>query len=134
MRTTADTVKSFYDAYNRRDWVALAALMAPGIEWWSAARGELVRGTDAVIALFQSAAEGFPHAKIEVRKLHEAGEFVIAECCFVPRSPLRAGAGPAPERAVFCEVVQFVDGKCVRGSTYADTFRMLEAGLARSAA
>ncbi len=124
MKSNADIVHRFYDAYNRRDWVELSGMMAPGVEWFHAARAELVRGSDAVIALFKSSAEAFPHARVEVRKLHEAGDFVITECTFARPS------AHASEQAVFCDVEQFVDGKCVRGSTYTDTFRLLELGLA----
>lgn len=124
MSRNADTVKSFYDAYNRRDWAALSAMMSPGVEWFHAPRGELMRGSEAVIALFKSTAETFPNARVQVKKLHEAGDFVITECSFA--RPHADGV----EQAVFCEIEQFIDGKCVRGSTYADTFRMLEMGLA----
>ncbi len=121
--SNVDTVRSFYAAYNRRDWVALEALMSPSVEWFNAARAELVCGAEAVVALFKSSAEAFPDARVDVRRIHDAGEFVFTECSL-------SRAKQPGARAIYCEVGQFVDGKCVRGSTYADTFRLIEQGLA----
>src|SRR5262249_7263870 len=115
MGTNAELVRKFYDTHNKRDWALLAATLAPSVEWFHAARAELVSGPDGVIALFRSSADAFPGAMIEVRAIHEAGEFVITECAFA-----RPGA-PATKQASFCEVLRIQNGKCVRGSTYADT-------------
>ena len=124
MAQNRENVKRFYDAYNRRDWAALEAMMDPDVEWFHAGRAELVRGSAAVLALFQSNAETFPDAQVDVNRVHCAGDYVIAEC-----SLRKVGTRGAPTRAVFCDVERFVNGRCIRGSTYADTFRMLEQGL-----
>jgi limonene-1,2-epoxide hydrolase len=139
--SNVETVRSFYAAFNRRDWVALEALMSPSVEWFNAARAEHVRGAAAVVALFRSSADAFPDARVDVRRIHDAGEFVITECSLTRKklpgaakaaAPLAHTAGTAQPgaQAIYCEVGQFVDGKCVRGSTYADTFRLIEQGLA----
>ena len=128
MGTNADTTRKFYDAYNRRDWEALGSLLAPSVEWFHAARAELVSGVDGVTALLRSAADAFPDARIEVRAIHEAGDCVITECAFTRSS------AAAPQQATFCEVGRFKDGKCVRGSTYADTLQILLELECRSAA
>ena len=119
MGTNAEIVRKFYDAYNRRDWDVVAGMLAPSVEWFHAARAELVSGVDGVISLFKSSAEAFPDAKVEVRAIHEAGEFVIAECAFTRPGMLGS------KQASFCEVGRIQNGKCVRGSTYADTLQIL---------
>lgn len=128
MGPNAEIVRKFYDAYNRRDWEAVATMLAPSVEWNNAARAELVSGVDGVISLLRSSADAFPDAKIEIRAIHEAGEFVITECAFT-----RASA-PSSKQATFCEVGQIKNGRCVRGSTYADTLQILLELDCRSAA
>lgn len=128
MGKNADSVRKFYDAYNRRDWEAVRSLLAPSVEWFHAARAELVSGVDGVIALLRSAAEAFPDARVEVRAIHEAGDCVITECAYT------RAASVSSQQATFCEVEHFKDGKCIRGSTYADTLQILLELECRSAA
>jgi ketosteroid isomerase-like protein len=120
MGRNAEITRNFYEAYNLRDWDALAALMSPRIEWFHAARGELIRGVEAVTALFRSSAEAFPEAHVSVSAVHESAETVIAEWSYISarsRSRLR--------KALACDVTQIRDGKVVRGATYGDTLQML---------
>ena len=126
-RDNAEWVRCYYDAWNRRDWEWIAAMLSPKTEWFNASRGEHVRGVDDVVAMLRSVADAFPTAFIQVRSVHDAGDSIVAECGFVhsarlaskPASPL------AVQEATFCEVIQLDKGRCVRGSTYADTLRLL---------
>src|SRR5262249_17902059 len=123
------TVRRFYDAFNRRDWNVIADLLDANVEWFHIGRDETVRGAEAVLALIRSNVDVFPDARIEVQALHEAGEFVITECA------LAKGGGrlKALRKAAFCEITQFRGGRCVRGTTYADTMRLLlELGTPRA--
>ena len=128
MRSNVEVVRKFYEAYNRRDWDVVASLLAPSVQWFHAARAELVSGADGVIALFRSSADAFPEARVEVRAMHEAGDHVITECAFTRRSAV------ASAQATFCEVGQLRDGRFVRGNTYADTLQILLELECRSAA
>jgi ketosteroid isomerase-like protein len=128
MSANVEKVRRFYDAYNRRDWDAVAGMLAPSVEWFHAARAELVSGVDGVIALLRSSADAFPDARVEVRAIHEAGDFVITECAFT------RPAAAASQQATFCEIERFENGKCIRGSTYADTLQILLELECRSAA
>jgi ketosteroid isomerase-like protein len=121
MEGNAEAVRRFYEAYNRRDWDALKALLDPDVEWFHTARDEHVRGVDAVVALTKTTADAFPDARVQLLAVHAAGEFVIAECV------LARGGGrlKALHKASFCEISQYRDGRCIRGSTYADTLRVL---------
>lgn len=136
-QSNVDWVRCYYDAFNRRDWEWIAAMLAPDVEWFHAARDERVRGTHAVIASFRSVIESAPSAQIDVRAVHDAGLVVIAECAIrhsvrdqnsrksTPppgRSPSRP---PLVEPATFCEVLELRGGRCARGSTYADSVRLL---------
>jgi ketosteroid isomerase-like protein len=138
-QSNTDWVRCYYDAFNRRDWEWIGAMLAPDVEWFHAARDERVRGVHAVIASFRSLIELAPSALIDVRAVHDAGLVVVAECGIrharkshsVPPSaaPLRGTSGsarpPAIEPPSFCEVLELRGGRCARGSTYADSVRLL---------
>jgi ketosteroid isomerase-like protein len=111
--------RAFYDAYNARDWDALASLMAPTVAWFHAARRELIQGPGAVLALLRSSAEAFPDARIQLHAVHETGRTVVAEWSYVTATGKRA------KHAIVCEVVHIEDGKLVRGTTYGDTLQIL---------
>lgn len=119
-------VRCFYDAYNRRDWEWIGAMLSKDVQWYSAARGEYVRGLDAVVSLFRSTLEGYPDAKIEVRALHQAGEIVVCECGLsTGGSGSSRKSDTASRQGTFCEVMHLRGGRCVQGSTYADSLRLL---------
>lgn len=136
-QNNVDWVRCYYDAFNRRDWEWIAAMLAPEIEWFHAARDERVKGVNAVIASFRSLLDGTTSAQLDVHNVHDAGLVVIAECGIrhavsssqrksVPPLSKPAAPRPAPiQPASFCEVMVLAGGRCVRGSTYADSVRLL---------
>lgn len=119
-QTTQEWARCYYDAWNRRDWEWIEAMLADEVEWLHTARDEKIRGTSAVIASFRSAVDGFPSAMIEVRGVHEAGKMLIVECAIV-----HAGAPSQNRTTTFCEVMELSQGRCIRGTTYADSVRFL---------
>jgi ketosteroid isomerase-like protein len=121
MGRNAEIIRAFYDAYNRRDWEALAAHLSPSVEWFHASRGERICGREAVAALLQSSAEAFPQARIHVANIHETGATVASEWTY-----LAGGTAPSgPPRALACDIKQLRQGKLIRGATYGDTLQML---------
>jgi len=126
-RNNAEWVRCYYDAWNRRDWEWVAAMMAPKVEWVNAARGEHVRGVDDVLAMLRGAADAFPHAFVRVRHVHDAGDSIVTEAGFVQEARMLGKAAPemSVRDATFCEVLELEKGRCLRGSTYADTLRIL---------
>lgn len=132
-QSNVEWVKCYYDAFNRRDWEWIAAMMAPEVEWFHAARDERVRGIPAVVSSFRSMLEHVSGAQIEARAIHDAGLIVVAECGIrqaVRKSvpPLtRSGSSRPPPVAPpsFCEILELRGGRCVRGTTYADSVRLL---------
>jgi hypothetical protein len=102
------------------------------VEWFHTARDERVRGINAVIASFRSMVEGNSTAQIDVRAVHDAGLIVIAECgirharrSVPPLSKSSSNRPPPPTPPSFCEILELRGGRCVRGSTYADSVRLL---------
>lgn len=119
-QTSSDWTRLYYDAWNRRDWEWIGAMLSSDVEWLNTARDERIKGVTGVIASFRSVVEGFPTALIDVRTVHNAGTVIIAECGF------RSGREASSVRtATFCEIVELRNGRCVRGTTYADSVRLL---------
>lgn len=120
MGRNAEITRSFYEAFNRRDWEALAAHLAAGVEWFHASRGELIRGREAVTALLRSSVEAFPEARVSVNAIHESGATVVTEWIYVsPRVQV------STKQSMACDIKQLRQGKLIRGATYGDTLQML---------
>ncbi len=119
MGRNAEITRDFYEAYNRRDWEALASLLAPAVEWFHAGRGERIQGVEAVTALLRSSAEAFPEARVAVSAVHETEASVTTEWSYV------GARRQAARSALACDVKELRDGKLVRGATYGDTLQML---------
>lgn len=115
--TNPETAAKLYDAWNRRDWQGVRNVLSPSGEWSSPALGARVRGRESVIALLRSSADAFPGARLEVLRLHEAGDTVVAECAY------RLSGKGSPQSPSFCEILRFENGRCVAGTTYADSLR-----------
>ena len=118
--STSDWTRIYYDAWNRRDWEWIGAMLSSDVEWLNAARDERIKGVSGVIASFRSVVEGFPNAVLELKAAHNAGTVIIAECGL--RSSREVTAVRTP---TFCEILEMKNGRCVRGTTYADSVRLL---------
>ncbi|MCC6554375.1 MAG: nuclear transport factor 2 family protein [Polyangiaceae bacterium] len=119
MGRSGKITRAFFDAYNRRDWDALSARLAPSVTWFNAARRELIQGPEAVLALLRSSAEAFPEARIELHAVHEAASRSIAEWSYV------TPGGKKSRHPTVCDVIELSRGRIARGTTYGDTLQIL---------
>lgn len=119
-QTGPDWTKVYYEAWNRRDWEWIGAMLAPDVEWLNAARDERIKGVNGVLSSFKSVVEGYPSARIDLRAVHTAGTVIVAEC-----SIRSAPDAPTVRTATFCEILELKSGRCIRGTTYADSVRLL---------
>ncbi len=123
------TVRSFYEAFLRRDVDAVRALADPQIEWTSAenfiyADHSPYVGVDAVLNLiFGRLFFDWDNFSMDVREILGGGEIVIANGRF--RGTFRANR--APIDAQFVQVFQFRDGKIARCQMYTDTAQFKDA-------
>lgn len=134
-QSNVEWVRCYYDAINRRDWEWIAAMLAPEVEWFHAARDERIKGVHGVITAFRSLIEPAPTALVDVRNVHDAGLVVVVECSIRHSAPRaerksvppsqRGGSGRAVTPPSFCEVLELSQGRCIRGATYADSVRLL---------
>jgi ketosteroid isomerase-like protein len=127
-QSNVDWVKCYYDAFNRRDWEWVGAMLTPDVEWFYAARDERVKGVSAVLASFRSLLEAAPTAFVDLKSAHDAGGVVIAECGIRHASSAIVASKPgarAVTPATFCEVMELRGGRCARGTSYADSVRLM---------
>lgn len=132
VQDNATIARSFYDAFNSRDFDRAAAFVAPDCEWLNVPTGEIDRGPAGFRRSMQTWVTAFPDATCEVTNMISAGDWVVAE--FKGRGthkgPLASPTGEIPPTGrwvelPFCELIQFRNGKVVAGRTYFDVASML---------
>ena len=128
----ATIARTFYEAWNDRDFDRAAELMADDGELVFVGSTTSFRGPDGVREFSQMWADAFPDGRVEIINLIASGDHVVVE--FTGRgtqtgtlsSP--AGEIPATGRAVtleFCDVHEIRDGR-VRGTrSYFDNVSLL---------
>ena len=118
MSGNADIVRSFYEAWNRRAFGELGALLSPAVEWLDVGRAEVLRGREAALGMLASLGDSFPRARVELCALHAAGDVVVAEVMYS-----RTEGGRWPHRPTACDVLELRGGVVVRARCYSDVVR-----------
>ncbi|HEV2198232.1 MAG TPA: nuclear transport factor 2 family protein [Bryobacteraceae bacterium] len=122
------TVRSFYDAFARRDVRVFTALLDPQIEWTSAenfiyADHSPYVGIDAVRKLiFERLPADWDDFSASAGEVLGGGDLVIASGRFRGRFK----ANGASIDAQFVQVFQFKDGKIAKCQMYTDTAQFKE--------
>ena len=117
------TVRSFYDAFARRDAQLFTELFDPQIEWTAAenflyADQSPYVGIDAVLKLiFGRLPADWDTYSVSAGEVLGGGDLVIANGRFVGRFK----ANGASINAQFVQVFQFKDGKIAKCQMYTDT-------------
>jgi ketosteroid isomerase-like protein len=122
------TVRSFYDAFARRDAQLFLELLDPQIEWTSAenflyADHSPYVGVDAVLKLiFTRLFTDWDDFSISAGEILGGGEIVIASGRFT--GTFKANGAPIDAQVV--QVFQFKDGKISKVQVYTDTAQFKE--------
>jgi len=122
------TVRSFYDAFARRDAQLFTELLDPQIEWTSAenflyADHSPYVGIDAVLKLiFERLPADWDDFSVSAGEVLGGGDLVIANGRFLGRFK----ANRAFINAQFVQVFQFKDGKIAKCQMYTDTAQFKE--------
>jgi len=122
------TVRSFYDAFARRDAQLFTELLDPQIEWTSAenflyADHSPYVGIDAVLKLiFERLPADWDDFSVSAGEVLGGGDLVIANGRFLGRFK----ANRALINAQFVQVFQFKDGKIAKCQMYTDTAQFKE--------
>jgi uncharacterized protein len=115
-----ETIRSGYDAFNRKDIPAVLALYDPQIEWIEAGGGRAPSGTfrgpqSVATEVFATVPQNFDDFRAEPEQFIDAGEHVVVVGRF--RGKARSGA---TLDAPFVHVHQVRNGKTVRFQNYVD--------------
>jgi len=122
------TVRSFYDAFARRDAQLFTELLDPQIEWTSAenflyADHSPYVGIDAVLKLiFERLPADWDDFSVSAGEVLGGGDLVIANGRFLGRFK----ANRAFINAQFVQVFQFKDGRIAKCQMYTDTAQFKE--------
>jgi ketosteroid isomerase-like protein len=122
------TIRTFYDAFARRDAQLLTGLLDPGIEWTAAesfiyADQSPYVGVDAVLKLlFGRLFVDWDDFSMSAVEILGGGEIVIASGRF--RGTFKANR--VPINAQFVQVFQLKDGKIAKCQMYTDTAQFKE--------
>ncbi|QBI20106.1 DUF4440 domain-containing protein [Egibacter rhizosphaerae] len=128
-RSVAELHARTADAFNRRDWGALRAMVAADATYTDHAQGVTAHGPDEVVGLLATWSAAFSDARIEDATYLEAGDVSVSR--FVGRGVQDGPLGPFPPSNIhtetaFCEVVRFDGGgKTVAGDVYYDQLGLL---------
>jgi ketosteroid isomerase-like protein len=122
------TVRSFFDAFARRDAQLFTELLDPQIEWTSAenflyADQSPYIGIDAVLKLiFERLPADWDDFSVSAGEVLGGGDLVIANGRFLGRFK----ANGASIDAQFVQVFQFKDGRIAKCQMYTDTAQFKE--------
>jgi steroid delta-isomerase-like uncharacterized protein len=142
MADNASLARSLYEAWNQRDFDAMADATTPDSEIVVVGSGDSYRGPDGSRQYNTMWADGFPDGAITIDRVIPAGDTVVVE--FTGRgthtgdmtTPM--GTIPATGRSVtlqLCDVLEFDGGKIRSQRTYFDTGSLMaQLGLAGQAA
>jgi steroid delta-isomerase-like uncharacterized protein len=125
----ADTVRSIFEAFNRRDFDAALHAAADGVVWQDRATGATFKGHNGFREFMQQWVSAFSNAECVQLELIDAGDTVVAE--FIGRGVNDGPLGPLPPSGkqmnhAFLEVLRFDrEGQVVSGSLYYDQLSMM---------
>jgi steroid delta-isomerase-like uncharacterized protein len=128
MADNATLARSLYEAWNERDFDAVAEATAPDGQLTIVGSGETFVGPEGSRAYNTMWAEAFPDGVITVDRIITMDDCVVVE--FTGRGThtgtlaTAAGSIPATGRSVtlqLCDVLEFSDGKVRSQRTYFDT-------------
>jgi steroid delta-isomerase-like uncharacterized protein len=132
-RDSVALVRSFYAAFNNRQFEGVLGDIANDCEWTDVASGMVLRGPEGWRQYNEGWLTAFPDGKIEVINVTSSGDLVTVE--FVGRGtqdgPLMGLDGsvtPPSHRRVelrLMDVYQFRGDKVVRGRTYYDAMTLM---------
>ena len=111
-----DIARRLYDAFNRRDFDALTAVIAPDAVWAVVTTGVSGPGRESVLAWALATTEQFRDARIEVTSAYEHGTSCTVEFLLLATHP-----SGTPLSIATCEILVFRNDQIVSGRVYVDT-------------
>ena len=119
--------REMFEAWNRRDFATMRGLLHPEYTY-QGPDGKEAAGPETGIAIAQMYANAFPDGRLEIERVHVAGETAIAEVIARGKhgGDLMGIAAPGKDIEIrICNVVEVRDGKVYREREYMDLMTML---------
>ena len=119
-----DTARSAYEAFSSADLEALKEGFAEDAEWQTSDElplGGVTRGRDAIMDNFAQIGNYWSSFSVEPSEFIDAGDKVIV------RGTQRATGKGGSFEAPFLHLMEYRDGKVVRGEFHADSAKALKA-------
>jgi hypothetical protein len=116
--SNVDTARSAYEAFGRGDLAALKENMAEDAVWVTSDElplGGETHGRDAIIENFAQIPNYWSSFSVEPEDFIDGGDWVAV------RGTQRAGTDKGSFEAPFAHLLEYEDGKLVRGEFYADS-------------
>ncbi len=129
MPDAASIARELIEAWNRRDFARYRELLHPGYSY-TGGDGQQQNGPEAGMAVAQMFATAFPDGRIDVQRIHAAGENVaVAE--FIGRGTHKGelmGIAPTGRNVAvpICNVIEVRDGKVYAEREYMDMMYMMQ--------
>jgi len=128
MSDAATIARDYLEAWNRRDWARWRELFHPAYSY-TGGDGQEQKGPEAGLAVGQMFAAAFPDGKIDVQRIHAAGDTAIVE--FVGRGTHQgdlmaiAPTGRSMTLPV-CTILEVRDGKIYAEREYMDMLHLMQ--------
>jgi ketosteroid isomerase-like protein len=116
--SNVDTARSAYEAFGRGDLEALSEMLSEASTWLTSDElplGGETEGRDAILENFTQIPNYWSSFSVEPEEFIDAGEWVVV------RGTQRAAHNGDSFEAPFAHLMQFADGKIVRGEFYGDS-------------
>jgi uncharacterized protein len=116
--SNVDTARSAYEAFGKGDLASLQEDFAEGAVWVTSDElplGGTVEGRDQIMANFAQIPSYWTSFSVEADEFIEAGDYVIV------RGTQRAGNDRGSFDAPFVHILEYEDGKVVRGEFFGDS-------------
>jgi len=116
--SNVDTARSAYEAFGRGDLAALQDNFADDAVWVTSDElplGGEVRGRDQILANFAQIPNYWSSFSVEPRDFFDCGDVVVV------RGTQRAGNDKGSMEAPFIHLLEYRDGKLMRGEFFTDS-------------
>ncbi len=129
MSDAAAIARDYIEGWNRRDWALWRELYHPEYTY-TGGDGQVQKGPEAGMNVGQMFANAFPDGKIEIRRIHAAGDNV-AVVEFIARGTHTAdlmGIAPTGKRMELpvCLAIDIRDGKIYAEREYMDMMTLMQ--------
>jgi steroid delta-isomerase-like uncharacterized protein len=128
MTDPAAIAREYLESFNKRDWNRIRDLFAPGYSY-TGGDGQTQQGPEAGLAVAQMWAGAVSDAKIDIKKIHVAGDTAIVEFQGSGTHDGELAGVPATGRKIVMPVVTILeikDGRITAEREYMDMAHLLQ--------